>query len=199
MNDELIEIKEGHDPSSYFWIMPVKVKDMTQNTDDIENVDEYRSLEISIEEENVRAFLFPLLLKYFDDNLPENLQRFDNGVVSYSNGVQSTFEWYLTYNYYTMKSIQDMINEIREIIELLRNDFSNPKLDYIKEDYDWILFLDHRVNSKNLPNDKNERVKLTENYKDVIINFYIRFIKCMENMIEEGTNKGYKLISFMGP
>lgn len=74
INNELIEIIEGHDDSSYFWIMPVKVKDMTKDANDIDNVDEYRKLEISIEEENIRAFLFPLLLKYFDDGLPENLQ-----------------------------------------------------------------------------------------------------------------------------
>lgn len=116
--EELIEIKEGHDSLSYFWIMPVKVKDMTKDADDSDNVDEYRKLEISIEEENIRAFLFPLLLKYFDDNLPD---------------------------------------------------------------------------------DKHERIKLTENYKDVIINFYNRFIKYMENMIKEGKEKGYTLISFMGP
>ena len=199
MNDEIIEIKEGHDPSSYFWIMPVKVIDMTKDADDSDNVDEYRKLEISIEEENIRAFLFPLLLKYFDDNLPENLQRLDNHTVSLVDGTQTTFEWYLTYNYYTMQSIQDMISEIKEIIELLEDDFNNSKLDYIKEDYDWILYLDHRVNTKNLPYDKNERIKLTENYKDLIINFYNRFIKYMENMIEEGSKNGYKLISFMGP
>ena len=199
MIDELIEIKEGHDSLSYFWIMPVKVRDMTKNADDIDNVDEYRKLEISIEEENIRAFLFPLLLKYFDDDLPENKQRYGKAIISYTNGIQSTFEWYLTYNYYTMKSIKDMISEIKEITKLLENDFNNAKLDYIKEDYDWILFLDHRVNTKNLPNDKYERIKLTENYKDVIINFYNRFIKYMENMIEEGSKNGYKLISFMGP
>ena len=197
--EELIEIKEGHDSSSYFWIMPVKVKDMTKDADDSDNVDEYRKLEISIEEENIIAFLFPLLLKYFDDNLPENLQRLDNHTVSLVDGTQTTFEWYLTYNYYTMQSIQDMINEIKSIIELLKDDFNSTKLDYIKEDYDWILYLDHRVNTKNLPDDKNERIKLTENYKDLIINFYNRFIKYMENMIEEGGKNGYKLISFMGP
>lgn len=197
--EELIEIKEGHDSSSYFWIMPVKVKDMTKDADDSDNVDEYRKVEISIEEENIRAFLFPLLLKYFDDNLPENLQRLDNHTVLLVDGTQTTFEWYLTYNYYTMQSIQDMISEIKEIIELLEDDFNNSKLDYIKEDYDWILYLDHRVNTKNLPDDKHERIKLTENYKDVIINFYNRFIKYMEKMIKEGKEKGYTLISFMGP
>ena len=92
MIDELIEIKEWHDSSSYFWIMPVKVRDMTKNADDIDNVDEYRKLEISIEEENIRAFLFPLLLKYFDDDLPENKQRYGKDIISYTNGIQSTFE-----------------------------------------------------------------------------------------------------------
>lgn len=199
MEKEMIEIIEGHDSSSYFWIMPVKVKDIAKNSDDIDNVDKYRKLEISIEEENIRAFLFPLLLKYFENNLLENQQRYDKGVVSYINGIQTTFEWYLTYNYYTMESIQNMIEEIKEITKLLEYDFNSTKLDYIKEDYDWILFLDDRVNPKNLPDDKYERIKLTENYKDVIIDFYNRFIKYMENMIKEGREAGYKLISFMGP
>ena len=199
MEKEMIEIIEGHDSSSYFWIMPVKVKDIAKNSDDIDNVDKYRKLEISIEEENIRAFLFPLLLKYFENNLLENQQRYDKGVVSYINGIQTTFEWYLTYNYYTMESIQNMIEEIKEITKLLEYDFNSTKLDYIKEDYDWILFLDDRVNPKNLPDDKYERIKLTENYKDVIIDFYNRFIKYMENMIKECREAGYKLISFMGP
>ena len=98
-----------------------------------------------------------------------------------------------------MESIQNMIEEIKEITKLLEYDFNSTKLDYIKEDYDWILFLDDRVNPKNLPDDKYERIKLTENYKDVIIDFYNRFIKYMENMIKEGREAGYKLISFMGP
>lgn len=199
MEKEMIEIIEGHDPASYFWVMPVKVKDITKNSDDMDNVDEFRKLEISIEEENIRAFLYPLLLKYFDEKLPENLQRFDKNIVLYGNRIQATFEWYLTYNYYTMESIQNMIEEIKEITELLEDDFNNTKLDYIKEDYDWILYLDDRVNPKNLPDDKYERIKLTENYKDVIIDFYNRFIKYMENMIKEGREAGYKLISFMGP
>lgn len=199
MEKEMIEIIEGHDPASYFWIMPVNVKDITKNSDDMDNVDEFRKLEISIEEESIRAFLYPLLLKYFDEKLPENLQRFDKNIALYGNRIQATFEWYLTYNYYTMESIQNMIEEIKEITELLEDDFNNTKLDYIKEDYDWILYLDDRVNPKNLPDDKYERIKLTENYKDVIIDFYNRFIKYMENMIKEGREAGYKLISFMGP
>ncbi len=199
MNDQLIEIKEGHDSSSYFWIMPVKVKDLTKDTNNLDNVEEYRKLEISIEEENVRAFLFPLLLKYFDDNLLANKKREGVDIVSYTNGVQSTFEWYLTYNYYTMQSVRDLINEIKEIIELLENDFNHAKLDYMKEDYDWILYLDDKIDINKLPDNKKERIKLTKTYKRDIISFYNRFIKYMENMIKEGSKKGYCFISFMGP
>lgn len=46
MNDEIIEIKEGHGSSSYFWIMLVKIRDMTKDADDRDNIDEYRKLEI---------------------------------------------------------------------------------------------------------------------------------------------------------
>lgn len=199
MNDQLIEIKEGHDSSSYFWIMPVKVKDLTKDTNNLDNVEEYRKLEISIEEENVRAFLFPLLLKYFDDNLLANKKREGVDIVSHTNGVQSTFEGYLTYNYYTMQSVRDLINEIKEIIELLENDFNHAKLDYMKEDYDWILYLDDKIDINKLPDNKKERIKLTKTYKRDIISFYNRFIKYMENMIKEGSKKGYCFISFMGP
>ena len=199
MNDPLIEIKEGHDSSSYFWIMPVKVKDLTKDTNNLDNVEEYRKLEISIEEENVRAFLFPLLLKYFDDNLLANKKREGVDIVSYTNGVQSTFEWYLTYNYYTMQSVRDLINEIKEIIELLENDFNHAKLDYMKEDYDWILYLDDKIDINKLPDNKKERIKLTKTNKRDIISFYNLFIKYMENMIKEGSKKGYCFISFMGP
>ena len=143
--------------------------------------------------------MFPLLLKYFDDKLPENIQRYDNYIFTYTDEVQTTFEWYLTYNYYTMQSIQDMIKEIKSIVELLKTDFNSTKLDYIKVNYDWILYLDGKVDPKSLPNDKYERIKLTENYKEAIINFYNRFVNYMENMIEQGIRNGYNLISFMGP
>ena len=46
---------DGHDSSSYFWIMPVRVIDF-ENTADLDSVAEMRSTEISIEEDDVAQF-----------------------------------------------------------------------------------------------------------------------------------------------
>lgn len=72
-----IGIVDGHDCSSYFWIRPVRVIDFT-NTDAEDNVAEMRSLEISIEEEDVAQYLKPFLGKYFDRNLSANRNRVFN-------------------------------------------------------------------------------------------------------------------------
>lgn len=194
----MIQIIEGHNSSSYFWIMPVKIKDITKNTDDFNNVEEYRELEISIEEEDIRAYLFPILLEFFDDNLEENKKR---GVeyVQYINPEEcSTFEWYLTYNYYTFENIENMINKIKELIALLNIDYNSKKLEEIKKQYDWLLYETSEYNpNKNYT--ENEINDIIERNKDMIIDFYERFIKYMQNMIIKGKEKGYSLISFMGP
>ena len=189
-----IEIIEGHDNSSYFWIMPAKVIDISKNSDDSDNIVKLRELEISIEEENVRNFLYPILLKYFDDSLLENKKRVEQWY-----DVKSGFWWNLTENYYTFDSIIKMIDELKEICELLEENYYDSRLDFIRNNYDWVLYCDDRLNPKNFPNDKNERIKLASNYVCVIIDFYNRLTKFLEKMIEKGIEKGYNLISFMGP
>ena len=57
-----IEIKEGHDYTSYFWIRPVIITEGKDYWED--NVIELEE-EISIEEDDVRDFLYYFLLKYF--------------------------------------------------------------------------------------------------------------------------------------
>lgn len=71
----MIKIKKGHDSSSYFWIMPVKVKDINKNTNNMDNVDECKDLEISIEEEDINSFLRPILLEIFNDYLYANKKK----------------------------------------------------------------------------------------------------------------------------
>ena len=68
-----ISIVDGHDSSSYFWIMPVRVIDYSNI--DIDSVAEMRSAEISIEEDDVDQYLTPFLYKYFDDELKANKNR----------------------------------------------------------------------------------------------------------------------------
>ena len=54
----MFRIINGHNDSSYFWIMPVKVRDITQKIYNSEDVDEMRACEISIEEDDVQLFLY---------------------------------------------------------------------------------------------------------------------------------------------
>lgn len=190
----MIEIIKGHNCSSYFWIMPVKIIDINKNTDEIYNVDEYREYEISIEEENVRAYLYYFLDKFFDGNLLENKLRAD---VEETDIINSGFEWYLTYNFYTFENIQDMIIDIKTKIKLLINDYNNPILDKVKEDYDWLVY-SGRYSRKSDLTDEEKQFIIRENINE-IIEFYYRFIFYLEEMIETGKEKGYNLISVMGP
>ena len=54
---------------------------------------------------------------------------------------------------------------------LLKNDYDNSKLDFIKENYSWVLYLDSRVDSRNIPKN-SECNELVKPYVDEIINFY---------------------------
>ena len=104
------------------------------------------------------------MLKYFNNNLPENKNRID----------EEGFEWNLTNNYYTIEDIEKIIDEINQIMILLKEDYNNSKLDFIRKGY------------------KSDSV-------DEIVNFYKRFIEYLQKMIIKGNEEGYNLISFMGP
>lgn len=196
--EKMIKIVEGHNSSSHFWIMPVKIKDMNKNTNDIDNVDEYRKLEISIEEEDVDSYLRPILLEIFNDELPENKKR-EIDLVHYINPeAYSTFEWYLTYNFFTFEDIEELINRIKRISKLLKNDYNNVELDRIKLNYDWLIYGLAEYDRKREYSIEEKDKMIKENI-DLIIDFYERFIKYMEIMKNEGKEKGYNLISFMGP
>lgn len=189
MKEYEIEIKEGHDGSSYFWIMPVKIIDYC-DTDDLTNVEEYRKVEISIEEENVGAFLHPFLKEFFDSNLKANKNR---------NNVNDKFEWNLTHNYYSFENMHKMIEKINIVADLLINDYYNNMLDdYIKNyiSYIGLLIPSYDYNKMYTEEEDKEFIK---NHVNIIVNFYKRFVSYLNNMLKESSEYGYDLISFMGP
>ena len=186
--NSLIQIKEGSDSGSSFSIAAVKIKDLNSNTDDDSNIEDVWDDVISIEESDFENFLYPLVSKYFDSNILENKNRY---------GTREGFEWYLTNNYFTFSSVRKMIDELKNIMILLKDDYNNPKLDFIKKNYDWILYLDTRVDSRNIGR-HGENPELI-NYVNEIVNFYKRFIDYMERIIDKSEKEGYRLISFYGP
>lgn len=173
---EEIGIVDGHDGSSYFWIMPVRVIDET-DTGDIDNIAEMRSAEISIEEYIVERYLAPFLFKYFDGELEANRKRVDHYWIVDDEKEQAIylkkFEWYLTYNFFTMDSVRSILKDLRDTADALSKE---SKTEYT---------------SKLKIKDATER--------KMVIDFYHRLIYRMEYMIRVGEENGYDLISFMGP
>ena len=186
-----IGIVDGHDSSSYFWIMPVRIIDY-EDTGALDSVAEMRSAEISIEEDDVAQYLTPFLYEYFDEELEANKQRKD----------VSGFEWYLEHNYFTFEQMVSILKDIVDTIEALA---SGKETEYTKKlklkrgtaTYQLLYAKDLNAEevaayNANRPTEDNTEV-------DLIIDFYQRFLYRMEYMLKVGKEKGYNLISFMGP
>ena len=181
-----IPIVEGHDGSSYFWIMPVR--HIAVSDDNWNGIEECREQEISIEEDDIGEFLYYFLDKYFDSNYPYGQSR--------DEYCGSEFEWNLEYNIYTYEAMKRMLDEISTVSELLKTDFDNPVLADIKKRFHPFTFD---------PDENRYQKKLTDFEKEQLIrnnihidtDFYDRFVRRMRQMMENADN--YELISFMGP
>lgn len=200
-----IGIVDGHDGSSYFWIMPVRIIDYT-NTIDSDNVAKMRSSEISIEEDDVAQYLTPFLYKYFDEELEANKKRIEgrwtddegNEQVEIVNG----FEWYLTHNYFTFDSMEKILEDIRDTVAALsegrENEFT-AKLKIKRGTATYQLLYAKNLTKEEVEEYNANRPTEDSTDLDLIIDFYRRFIYRMEYMLRVGEEKGYNLISFMGP
>lgn len=184
--NSFIEIKEGTYGSSYFNIFTAKVKDINNDPDDMNNIDANWDDSISIEEENIRSFVYPILIKYYNSNLPENKKRIQEG---------PEFEWWLTYNYFTFDSIKEMIKEIQKIMDLLKNDYYSSELDFIRNEYHGVLYLDSRFDHRRIPK-AEECTELIKPYIDEITNFYKRFIDYLNKMMINSEKQGINLMVF---
>lgn len=186
-----IGIVDGHDSSSYFWIMPVRIIDY-EDTADLDSVAEMRSAEISIEEDDVAQYLTPFLYNYFDEELEENKKRKD----------VSGFEWYLEHNYFTYEQMAHILKDIAETVDALvsgRETEYTKKLKIKRGTATYQLLY-----AKNLDEDEVAEYNANRPTEDdtevgLIIDFYQRFVYRMEYMMRVGKEKGYNLISFMGP
>lgn len=199
-----IGIVDGHNGSSYFWIMPVRVIDYS-NTEDYNSVAEMRSAEISIEEDDVNQFLTPFLYKYFDNELEANKNRVEYyGDDEEDDGACyiAGFEWYLTHNYYTFDSVRDILKDIRDTVEALSCGQENEYTSKLKEKRGsgtYQLLYSRFLTEEQVKEYNDNRPTEDDTDVELILDFYNRFIYRMEYMIRVGEEKGYNLISFMGP
>jgi hypothetical protein len=158
----------------------------------LDSVAEMRSIEISIEEGNVDQYLTPFLYKYFDEELEANKCRRD----------VSGFEWYLEHNFFTYDQMSHILKDIADTVDAL---ISVKETEYTKklkikrgmETYQLLY-------AKNLSDDEVTEYNANRPTEDdtevaLIVDFYQRFLYRMEYMMKVGKEKGYDLISFMGP
>ena len=186
-----IVIFDGHNSSSYFWIQPVRVVDFS-DTNDIDNVAEMSSVEISIEEDDVNQYLTPFLYKYFDEDLEANKRRSD----------ACDFEWYLTHNFYTFDSIRNILRDINDTIDALSSGRENEytlKLKVKRGRETYQLLYAKNLTEEQIKEYNSNRPTEDDTEVEILIDFYQRFIYRMEYMLRVGEEKGYNLISFMGP
>lgn len=173
MRKDKIEIQEGHNNSSYFWIMPIKFN-YNEDEENCELIERYKEKEISIEETDVEEYLDFFLNKYFDKSFIPNIKRDEirNKCGEYIKGAP-IFERNLEDNFYSFESIENMIKEIENIISLLEENKKDNKL----------LELNISIDVEN----------------EIIVEFYKKFIFYMRDMLEVSKKIGYELISVMGP
>lgn len=186
-----IGIVDGHDSSSYFWIMPVRVIDF-ENTADLDSVAEMRSAEISIEEDDVAQYLTPFLYKYFDEKLTENKKRKD----------VSGFEWYLEHNFFTFDSMALILKDIEDTVDALisgRETEYTQKLKLKRGTATYQLVYAKNLTAEAVAEYNANRPTEDDTAVALVVDFYQRFLYRMEYMLKVGKEKGYNLISFMGP
>lgn len=186
-----IGIIDGHDSSSYFWIMPVRVIDY-DDTANLDSVAEMRSAEISIEEDDVAQYLTPFLYNYFDEEIEENKKRKN----------VSGFEWYLEHNYFTYEQMAHILKDIAKTVEALalgRETEYTKKLKIKRGTATYQLLYAKNLTEDEVATSNANRPAENDTEIGLIIDFYQRFVYRMEYMMRVGKEKGYNLISFMGP
>ena len=202
---EEIRIVDGHNGSSYFWIMPVRVIDFA-DTCDMDNVAEMGSCEISIEEDDVAQYLTPFLNKYFDGTLEANKRRVDGYWKDEDGSEHYTyiegFEWYLTHNFYTFEAIRKILDDIKDTISALSLGQDNEYTEELRKkrgfaSYELLYARD--LSKEQIDQYNANRPKEDDTEINLIVDFYNRFIYRMEYMLKVGEEKGFDLISFMGP
>ena len=180
-----IEIIEGYADSSCFNFRPVLLNEAGKILwDEVLELEE----EFSIEEGDIECFLWYFLRKYFDENLTYNKMRFDRDLGVYI----SSFEWYLTHNFYTYDMLKKMVKEIEKVATLLETDYNNPILDGVKENFS-ILYMCDRNDEDYINRDYGAIPK----HISVVTDFYRRFAKRITAMMEN--NKEANVISVIGP
>ncbi|MBR7092297.1 MAG: hypothetical protein IKI50_03825 [Clostridia bacterium] len=178
-----VAMVEGPDCGGYFGINPVKV-----TKGDRLSLEDCLKEEISIDEEDVFAFLYFFLDKYFDPSFPYC------EISSHHNG--KCFEWYLEPNLYSYETMKRMLQDMEKCADLLEREYENPYLDGVKERYKWTAFNRNTDCWSKSPTDE-EAKRIVRDNVHVAVDFYRRFVRRLKAMMEHAPE--CQFISFSGP
>lgn len=195
----LIEVEEWHNYGDSFWLMPVRVKDISKNCAYSDNLEYMKDEEISISENAFEAFLYPIFKKHFDKDLPENNGRFEEYPSETERRYITWFECYLTDNFYTYDSIEVVLKEIEKIAEILKKDYDDPRLDGMHKGFRSLPYYMPEYWHVDKKLSEEEADMVARENKEHILDFYKRFVQKLRDMMAAGKAAGCKLISVCGP
>ena len=187
-----IPILEGTDYGSYFMIVPTMAEEQEIDSSFSWETKNYYKKRIMIEEDDVRSFLFYFLYKYFDEDYNKKYADRD----PYDS---VRFESYLDPNLYSYPTMKEMLQEIEEKARLLQEDFENPELNELIDDFSISYFLPNELWDLPHQEDWNEekRREIIRNNLGIAIDFYARFVSRVRKLMER--NPDCECICFTGP
>lgn len=185
-------ILEGGDSGGYFSIVPTMVEDKPVDSNYPWGTQDYYRNIIMIDEMDVQPLLFYFLEKYFDEDL--NKKCTDRDPYN-SRG----FQHYADPNLYSYPTMKEMLQEIEEKARLLQEDFENPELKELIDDFSISYFLPNELWDLPHQEDWNEekRREIIRDNLGIAIDFYARFVSRVRKLMER--NPDCECICFSGP
>ena len=188
-----VPILEGTDLGGYFMIVPTVVEDRAIDSNYSWSTEDTYKNTIMIDEIDVQPFLFYFLEKYFDEDYNKKYAGRD----SYDSSIG--FEHYADPNLYSYPVMKKMLQEIEVKTRLLKEDFENPELKEMIDDFSISHFLPDEL--WDLPHQEgwNEEKKreIIRNNLGIALDFYGRFVKRVRKLMER--NPDADCICFTGP
>ena len=187
-----VPILEGENTSSYFAICPLTVEKEEKNPRYSWETKDYYQYRIMIEEDDVQFFLFYFLYKYFDEDYNKKYAGRD----PYDN---VKFERWADPNLYSYPTMKKMLQEIEDKTRLLQEDFENPELKELIDDFSISDFLPDELWGLPDQEDWNEekRREIIRDNLGIALDFYARFVKRVRKLMER--NPDSDCICFTGP
>jgi len=187
-----IPILEGTDYSSYFMIVPTVGEDRAIDSNYSWSTEDTYKNTIMIDEIDVQPFLFYFLEKYFDEDLNKKC----TGRDPYNS---EGFQQYADPNLYSYPTMKKMLEEIEEKARLLQEDFDNPELKELIDDFSISHFLPDELWGLPDQEDWNEekRREIIRDNLGIALDFYARFVKRVRKLMER--NPDADCICFTGP